>query len=105
MSSIRGWESHTPVCVQGPHPRTWYVLHISIIKIKIIPTLYITIIILSNFCFFVGKVVAGYRVKNINKNEQKWDLLGKRDPMTPQMFYPIENNITVESGDILVSSF
>jgi len=54
------------------------------------------------FKFFIGKVVAGYRVKHSN-GVQKWDLLGKRDPMTPQMFYPIENNITVESGDILVS--
>jgi len=79
-------------------------LHISCLKINAIIPTYITKIILSNFCFFVGKVVAGYRVKNINKEEQKWDLLGKRDPMTPQMFYPIENNITVESGDILVSS-
>ncbi|XP_022176831.1 peptidylglycine alpha-hydroxylating monooxygenase [Myzus persicae] len=51
----------------------------------------------------LGKVVSGYRVKNINKEVQKWDLLGKRDPMTPQMFYPIENNITVESGDILAA--
>jgi len=65
---------------------------------------YITTIIVG-FLLLIGKVVAGYRVKNINKEVQKWDLLGKRDPMTPQMFYPIENNITVESGDILVSSF
>jgi len=48
--------------------------------------------------------VAGYKVKNSN-GVQKWDLLGKRDPMTPQMFYPIENNITINYGDILVSSF
>ncbi|CAI6373100.1 unnamed protein product [Macrosiphum euphorbiae] len=50
----------------------------------------------------LGKMVAGYRVKNSN-GVQKWDLLGKRDPMTPQMFYPIENNITIESGDILAA--
>jgi len=52
---------------------------------------------------FAGKVVAGYRVRTLNNGIQKWDLLGKRDPMTPQMFYPIENNITVKYGDIMVS--
>jgi peptidylglycine monooxygenase len=62
---------------------------------------YITII---KFLFWIGKVVAGYRVKNSN-GVQTWDLLGKRDPMTPQMFYPIEKNITVKFGDILVSIF
>lgn len=52
---------------------------------------------------FIGKVVAGYRVRTSSNNVQKWDLLGKRDPMTPQMFYPIENNVTVKYGDMLVS--
>lgn len=47
--------------------------------------------------------MAGYRVRTNDRGLQKWDLLGKRDPLTPQMFYPIENNVTVESGDILVS--
>lgn len=56
------------------------------------------------FVSHIGKVVAGYRVRTSRNGVQKWDLLGKRDPLTPQMFYPIENNVTVESGDILVSS-
>jgi len=51
----------------------------------------------------LGKVVAGYRVKTSSNGEQKWDLLGKRDPLTPQMFYPIENNITIKYGDILAA--
>lgn len=49
----------------------------------------------------LGKVVAGYRVRTADSGEQKWQLLGKRDPMTSQMFYPIEKNITVEHGDLL----
>lgn len=53
----------------------------------------------------IGKVVAGYRVKTSSKGIQKWDLLGKRDPLTPQMFYPIEKNLTVKYGDLLVSIF
>lgn len=76
----------------------WYTFYVDKTHIPI------TAIIVDSL-LSTGKVVAGYRVRNINKDEQKWDLLGKRDPMTPQMFYPIENNITVESGDILVSSF
>lgn len=56
----------------------------------------------NDFSVYSGKVVSGYRVRNYG-NSQKWDLLGKRDPLTPQMFYPIEKNVTVESGDILVS--
>lgn len=50
-----------------------------------------------------GKVVAGYRVKTSSNGLQHWDLLGKRDPLSPQMFYPIEKNITIGYGDILVS--
>lgn len=49
--------------------------------------------------------MAGYRVKSLSNGEQKWDQLGKRDPLTPQMFYPIENNVTIEYGDLLVSKF
>lgn len=50
-----------------------------------------------------GKVVAGYRVKTSSNGLQQWDLLGKKDPLAPQMFYPIEKNITIGYGDILVS--
>lgn len=53
----------------------------------------------------LGKVVAGYKVKTSENGIQQWDLLGKRDPLTPQMFYPIENNVTVGYGDILVSVY
>ncbi|XP_050539819.1 peptidylglycine alpha-hydroxylating monooxygenase isoform X1 [Daktulosphaira vitifoliae] len=51
----------------------------------------------------LGKVVTGYRVRTDNKGIEKWDILGKRDPLTPQMFYPIENNVTIEFGDRLAA--
>lgn len=39
----------------------------------------------------LGKVVSGYRVRTDNNGEDQWTLLGKRDPLTPQMFYPVTN--------------
>lgn len=49
-----------------------------------------------------GKVVSGYRVHKDGEGEDHWTLLGKRDPQTPQMFYPVMNNVTVRYGDRLV---
>ncbi|XP_043269938.1 peptidylglycine alpha-hydroxylating monooxygenase isoform X2 [Venturia canescens] len=43
----------------------------------------------------LGKVVSGYLVKP----NGRWIELGKRNPLTPQMFYPVHNNITAELGD------
>lgn len=37
----------------------------------------------------LGRVVSGYRVRTDDTGEDHWTLLGKRDPMTPQMFYPV----------------
>jgi len=46
-----------------------------------------------------GKVVSGWRVR-----DNQWSLLGKRDPMTPQMFYPVANaSIVIEAGDALAA--
>lgn len=39
----------------------------------------------------LGKVVSGYRVRTDETGEDHWTLLGKRDPLTPQMFYPVED--------------
>ncbi|XP_057336036.1 peptidylglycine alpha-hydroxylating monooxygenase [Microplitis mediator] len=47
----------------------------------------------------LGKVVAGYVIDRDNN----WIELGKRDPLTPQMFYPIKNNVTITKGDILAA--
>ncbi|XP_076302557.1 peptidylglycine alpha-hydroxylating monooxygenase-like [Lasioglossum baleicum] len=43
----------------------------------------------------LGKVVSGYLVKP----DYTWIELGKRDPLTPQMFYPIHNEVTIGQGD------
>ncbi|CAL7934678.1 unnamed protein product [Xylocopa violacea] len=43
----------------------------------------------------LGKVVSGYLVKP----DYTWTELGKRDPLTPQMFYPINNKVTASQGD------
>ncbi|CAB3360849.1 Hypothetical predicted protein [Cloeon dipterum] len=51
----------------------------------------------------LGKVVSGYKVEVDKSGKNKWTLLGKRDPMTPQMFYPIESKVTVRKGDTLAA--
>lgn len=51
----------------------------------------------------LGKVVAGYRVRDNDRGEQTWMQLGKRDPLTPQMFYPVHNNGSIVKGDILAA--
>ena len=43
----------------------------------------------------LGKVVSGYLVKP----DYTWIELGKRDPLTPQMFYPVRNKVTAGQGD------
>lgn len=51
----------------------------------------------------LGKVVTGYRVRSDSKGQQHWTELGKRDPLTPQMFYPIENREAIIQGDTLAA--
>lgn len=46
----------------------------------------------------LGKVVSGYRVRNGH-----WTLMGKRDPMKPQMFYPVNNTEPIVFGDIMAA--
>ncbi|PBC30000.1 Peptidylglycine alpha-hydroxylating monooxygenase [Apis cerana cerana] len=43
----------------------------------------------------LGKVVSGYVVKP----DYTWIELGKRDPLTPQMFYPVHNKVSASQGD------
>lgn len=50
----------------------------------------------------LGKVVSGYSVKRDEKGFDHWSLLGRRDPMTPQMFYPIFDKTSITYGDRLV---
>lgn len=51
----------------------------------------------------LGKVVAGYRVRQDEHGRDVWTQLGKRDPLTPQMFYPTENTEPIVYGDQLAS--
>lgn len=51
----------------------------------------------------LGKVVSGYRVRTDGSGQDNWQLLGKRDPLTPQMFYPVENSETIIKGDRLAA--
>lgn len=46
----------------------------------------------------LGKVVSGYRIR-----DGKWQLLGKRDPQKPQMFFPINATEPIVKGDILAA--
>lgn len=47
----------------------------------------------------LGRVVSGYRVRVDDQGEDHWTLLGKRDPLTPQMFYPVENHEPIRYKD------
>lgn len=47
----------------------------------------------------LGKVVSGYRVRTDENGDDTWTLLGKRDPLTPQMFYPVVNFDPIKYGD------
>lgn len=52
----------------------------------------------------LGKVVSGYRVrKQPGQTDYDWKLLGKRDPLTPQMFYPVLNTEPILPGDQLAA--
>jgi len=48
----------------------------------------------------LGKVVSGWKVTE----GAKWDLIGKKSPQEPQMFYPInDSEMTFSKGDILAA--
>lgn len=51
----------------------------------------------------LGKVVSGYRVRTDEHGHQNWTLLGKRDPLTPQMFYPVESRSPIKNGDVVAA--
>lgn len=42
--------------------------------------------------------MSGYRVTRENGLD-RWHLLGKRDPLTPQMFYPVFDKTPIKQGD------
>ncbi|KAK2718647.1 hypothetical protein QYM36_005852 [Artemia franciscana] len=51
----------------------------------------------------LGRVVSGYKVTR-NKGVDNWELIGKKDPQLPQMFYPVEDKaMTIGKGDTLAA--
>ena len=51
----------------------------------------------------LGKVVSGYHIRTDSSGVDQWILLGKRNPLTPQMFYPVVSEEPIIRGDKLVS--
>ena len=51
---------------------------------------------------YLGLVNSGYRVRGEN-DDQIWTEIGRRSPQLPQMFYPIEKNLTIEQGDYIAA--
>jgi len=47
----------------------------------------------------LGKVVSGWRVRDKNN----WKLIGKKNPQLPQMFYPVDNEMTIRKGDTVAA--
>lgn len=47
----------------------------------------------------LGKVVSGYVVKP----NYEWIEIGKKNPLAPQMFYPVTNKVSITYGDILAA--
>ncbi|KAL1130051.1 hypothetical protein AAG570_012994 [Ranatra chinensis] len=43
----------------------------------------------------LGRVVAGYRVRTTENGVDRWTLLGKKNPLLPEMFYPVVNDSVV----------
>lgn len=60
-------------------------------------------IVLMKVFYFVGRVVSGYKVHRDEDGKDHWTLLGKRDPLTPQMFYPVYSRDPITTGDKLVT--
>lgn len=50
----------------------------------------------------LGRVVSGYKVTR-NGIADDWQLIGKKDPQLPQMFYPVANDLTLTKGDTVAA--
>lgn len=81
-----------------PHSKTYMESQCSITEKKTIyPFAYRT------HTHSLGKVVAGYKVHRDVDGKDHWTLLGKRDPLTPQMFYPTFTREPITYGDKLAA--
>lgn len=50
----------------------------------------------------LGLLVSGYVVRH-EENGDVWQLIGKRNPQLPQMFYPVANKSPIGKGDVLAA--
>jgi len=51
-----------------------------------------------------GKVVSGWKVTKMPSGNHKWELIGKRDPMDPEMFYPVaDSSMLISENDIIAA--
>ena len=58
------------------------------------------VLILNKTILFSGKVVSGWKVTD----KKDWNLIGKRSPQLPQMFYPVaDSEMTLTKGDIVAA--
>lgn len=48
-------------------------------------------------------MVSGYKVVADENGKDTWSLLGKKNPQTPQMFYPVVNKNPIKEGDIIAA--
>lgn len=51
----------------------------------------------------LGRVVSEYVVRRDEEGKDHWTLLGKRNPLTPQMFYPVFDPSPITIGDRLAA--
>ncbi|XP_018566515.1 peptidylglycine alpha-hydroxylating monooxygenase [Anoplophora glabripennis] len=51
----------------------------------------------------LGRVVSGYSISRDIYGKDHWKLLGKRDPLTAQMFYPVFDTNPIKYGDRLAA--
>jgi peptidylglycine monooxygenase len=49
-----------------------------------------------------GKVVSGYAVRQEDSGDV-WQLIGKKNPLLPQMFYAVANRAPLRRGDVLAA--
>ncbi|XP_043241915.1 peptidylglycine alpha-hydroxylating monooxygenase-like [Amphibalanus amphitrite] len=51
----------------------------------------------------LGTVVSGWRARYSRSDGYRWTLIGKMNPQLPQMFYPVLDNVTITTGDIVAA--
>uniref|UniRef100_A0A0R3RRA3 peptidylglycine monooxygenase n=1 Tax=Elaeophora elaphi TaxID=1147741 RepID=A0A0R3RRA3_9BILA len=50
-----------------------------------------------------GELVSGWVVRQNEYGHDTWELIGERNPLLPQMFQRVDNNITIRQGDVLAA--